>query len=239
MPDCNNSVLTKLLERLSIVHMPRNKIHVRLNAHVYELLHHVLIELRVAGKVLRHQHFLDRPYAVHATLHVLRVAEVVEGDGRVIVHIGVEEGDLTFRTRARDFLEYEAALEGLAREASLLFAPKQFRDHNVYYQMTVQNHCLPQCTLQASRFTRHEYCVEGVIRHFLSHMLIIKNDWNTKFLELGFWANAAKKQKVRAPNRTRRDYDLTPNSIREIRFMHISFFVLECDSNCPRLFSCS
>lgn len=119
MPNCEHGVLAKLLQGLGVISVLRYEVEIGANAHVEEPLLGPPVELRVLGELARLHELLDEADAVHATCHVLRVAEVVESDVRVVLDVGVHEGDLSRREGLGNLLEDEASPERLAREASL------------------------------------------------------------------------------------------------------------------------
>ena len=66
VPDGDDSVLAELLERCGVVGVPWYEVDVGLDAHVAELLHRVVLELRVVGEGLRLHELLHDAEARHA-----------------------------------------------------------------------------------------------------------------------------------------------------------------------------
>lgn len=120
VPNGDHCVPAELLDRRGVVGVLRHQVQIRLHAHVQQHLHRVLVHAAQLGYVLRPHDLLDRPYAVHAPLQVVRVAEVVEGDGGAAVHVGVEEAQFTGGERAVDLFQYEAPTECLPGQVLLV-----------------------------------------------------------------------------------------------------------------------
>ena len=112
VPNSDDRVATKLLERLRVIGVSRDQVHIGLDAHVEKPLGGPLVALREALEVLGLSHLDRGPDSGHALLEVGRVAKVVEGHRRVVLRVGAQEAEVSRGERPRDLLEDETPLEG-------------------------------------------------------------------------------------------------------------------------------
>ena len=94
VPNSDDGVFAKLLQGYRVVGVPRHQVDIGLGTHVEHLLHRGLVALRVVDKVLRLRDFDGHSYALDAAAEIVRMAEVVEGDGRVFIDVGGEQADV-------------------------------------------------------------------------------------------------------------------------------------------------
>jgi len=73
----------------------------------------MLVTLSEAREVLRLDNLLYGPYALDTPPYIMGVFEVVEGDSRVVVDIGVDQLELSFGLGSGYLLQDEPSLECL------------------------------------------------------------------------------------------------------------------------------
>lgn len=90
MPYGDDSVLTELLQRLCIIGVFGYEVKISIDAHVKKLLVRLFVELGEVPEVFGANKLLHHPDSVNTALEIVGVAKIVEGDGWVIVYIGVD-----------------------------------------------------------------------------------------------------------------------------------------------------
>ena len=111
VPNSDHGVSTKLFYWLCVIGALGNEVDIGLHTEVK----HFLCSFSLTQSVVCDVFWLDNLYRQANTLHtapkIIRVAEVVEGNSRVVLHVGVFQLELTCWPRVRNFWQYEPSPE--------------------------------------------------------------------------------------------------------------------------------
>lgn len=92
VPNGDYSVFAELLHRVGVIGVFRYKVDISLDTHVKQLIQNFLITLGIVHEVLCPDNLLHSANTFNTSVQVIWMAEVVEGDGWVVINIGVDQG---------------------------------------------------------------------------------------------------------------------------------------------------